>query len=192
MKSDSWLNAVNDSANNASLRGFLVEMICLSQISTRGLKNVDVGLDAMPITQFSTTPNWGQMVNAEPELEGIWRRLYVPKAYNYEAIDAFIAMLNKEERTLKLFAIQVTIANKHKDSEKQFFNKWWRQYYTSIPNKFKRHYTVSVAFVWLHRGEYVTEELKSIAEHIKVVDGPSEYKQFKIPLETIHNSFDKL
>ena len=121
-----------------------------------------------------------------------WRRLYVPKAYNYEAIDAFIAMLNKEERTLKLFAIQVTIANKHKDSEKQFFNKWWRQYYTSIPDKFKRHYTVSVAFVWLHRGEYVTEGLKSIAEHIKVVDGPSEYKQFKIPLETIHNSFDKL
>ena len=93
MEGEGWKKAfINCPDENRVIKGYLAEGIIFSHIRTHGLKFVNDDLEAMPQSPFFDVPNWSEL-----RLDGrTYRRLFVPTRFNYEAIDAVIALMEKK------------------------------------------------------------------------------------------------
>ena len=141
---DSWYWAV--SSSNPPVRGYLAEQICLATIARKGLSAVTPDLEgAMKVEHFGNTPDWSTLIES-----GEIRRLYLPHSFHYPAIDGAILQLDRKENKAHLFLIQVTLANKHADSESRFYQDQWDRWTHGL-NGFQAQST----FVWIdHLGSY--------------------------------------
>jgi hypothetical protein len=91
-----WGSAIFDNYNNKSVLGFILEQMCLSSISQRGLHAAGLDFGMMKTIVFpGSCPDF----NVKSPLT-----LYVPVSYNFPAIDGAVLSLN------------------HQDSEQRFFS----------------------------------------------------------------------
>lgn len=180
LQGDDWIDVIaKDTVDNPTVRGFVVERVCLSHIALYGLKLVDGKLEAMLMSYFWEIPDWGIL-----DKKGSNRQLFVPTRFNYEAIDGIVAYLNKARKSLSLFPIQITIAKDHSDSEEKFFLKWWLKYVTAIHNRFGTDYSIFVTFVWIHKDqERITNVEKDVP--VEACGVVNKYKLFKLPVNSI-------
>ncbi|RUP43044.1 hypothetical protein BC936DRAFT_137715, partial [Jimgerdemannia flammicorona] len=72
--------------------------------------------------------------------------LYIPKAFNFKAIDGVLLSLEVKDGLTKaiVISIQITIADSHSDSVSKFFDDWnhWNR-------QLKEYTEVSIYFVWI-------------------------------------------
>ena len=96
---------------------------------------------SLKVEYFTGIPHWSILIESgEP------CRLYLPHSYNYPAIDGAILQLDRTKKTAHLFLIQVTLAKKHKDSEKLFYEKCWGDW-----TEYLADFQVQSTFVWIDR-----------------------------------------
>ncbi|KAF8448386.1 hypothetical protein BDZ91DRAFT_803139 [Kalaharituber pfeilii] len=118
-------------------------------------------MDAISINKFPDLPE-----NMEK-----FPILHIPRAWNYGSIDAIIFSLvvdegNCAKRSLQVIPVQITINNRHADSEFAFFTKW---------NKFRSNVIgdaefdeIEIVFLWIvedpstfpRKDELVAEQAK--------------------------------
>lgn len=137
--SDEWFIALNESRNNPCVIGFLVEQACLSHISQTGFHHGDLHWNTFPATVF-----YGDMIRQIPyDWEG--EKLFIPGVYYFRNIDALYLKVDDTKKTALVVPIQITVSNKHKDSETSFFSEWHRW------EKRFMGYQLSSTFVWVVR-----------------------------------------
>lgn len=193
-----WVDAIKECPLDCpSLQGFLTELLCLNHISMFGLKHVDMNLEAMPISRYTYLPDFGSL----KDIPGTTCcQLYIPRASNYDAIDGIIVLRNKTKRTLKLFPLQITIADRHSDSEAKFFETWWLQYLDAAHQAFgtnlnanvtSKPYKISLSFVWIQNNPKVIAGLKKNVpmNSYRGYPGPGNYDVYKLPIQTILPDF---
>ncbi|KAF8533311.1 hypothetical protein BDD12DRAFT_865960 [Trichophaea hybrida] len=116
-----WLNRVELAAGNPSVLGFLVEVIALGNLITYGTPFAGPEFSGSLRLQkfFGANPHFIPRENNVPTI-------FIPTAFNYEAVDAILAV--REEGTFgtkaTVVGIQVTIASSHSDSEAGFMGSW--------------------------------------------------------------------
>ena len=138
-------------SDNQSVRGFLVEELCLEVITEKGIKPFSYADDKAPGGPlerefFVGKPNWSGLILQDPQHTS---HLYLPKVPNYANIDG--AVLNLESRTSKvahLYLIQVTIAMQHKGSDVLFYEKQWQEWVEGLTSE---GWTVKSTFIWIDR-----------------------------------------
>lgn len=137
------------------------------------------------MSQFQDVPNFGILVRKGR----LNRQLFVPTRFNYEAIDGIVVMLGKTSKLIELYPIQITIADKHSDSEQMFFKKWWPKYLRAIRKQLGTAYSISITFVWIYKDqEFVTNEVKDVpVETRRAVD---KYTVFKLPFTVVMPDLD--
>jgi hypothetical protein len=132
-----WGSAIFDNYNNKSVLGFILEQMCLSSISQRGLHAAGLDFGMMKTIVFpGNCPDF----DVKSPLT-----LYVPVSYNFPAIDGAVLSLNHQEKLAQLVPLQVTIAARHTDSEQRFFSTWkpWSD------GLMEEGYGVEVKFLWI-------------------------------------------
>jgi hypothetical protein len=138
---------------NPSVRGFLIEQACLTYIRTNGLLLPDpfAGL-LMPdsVVYFDAgSEAEARIVSAQTPCV-----LYIPRPFNYRAIDALIRRVTFGQNvageevvtSVLLVPIQVTVSASHKPSPASFYPRhhvWLSDIDASVP---RQH-----VFVWLRR-----------------------------------------
>ena len=127
------MRAMGHLISNPSVVGCFLENAIPRTIVTSGIPCLDI-IGPMPQFIFQEFPSY----NLSHE-----RALYVPKVYNFSAIDAILLRLNNVDKKAELIPIQITIQKAHRKSETQFFNNWsfWQDYLDD--------YDVSVTFLWI-------------------------------------------
>ncbi|KAK2799175.1 hypothetical protein FQN50_008564 [Emmonsiellopsis sp. PD_5] len=111
------LDAIRHFINNLPVIGFFLESVVLESIASQGLQGLGLRGPMKQIV-FRACPTY----NLESSLS-----LYIPRDYNHPAIDALVLHYQKtgdDEPVAHLYPIQITIANRHKDSEEELFSKW--------------------------------------------------------------------
>ncbi|KAK2784834.1 hypothetical protein FQN53_008227 [Emmonsiellopsis sp. PD_33] len=175
---DETLDAIRHFINNPSVIGFFLESVVLESIASKGLKSL--GLRG-PMKQiiFKSPPayNLGSSLS-----------LYIPRDYNHPAIDALILHYQNTadgERVAHLYPIQITIANRHKNSEDGFFSRWadWTRHLGSCK--------IKVTFLWITgTEEYDSGTVEEKTRPVRGNPGPQvvhpEYDVVYIPLSTIN------
>jgi hypothetical protein len=101
---------------NSSVLGFFVKQVLLSRIEKEGMNMDGIKIPGMKSDGFRTLPKVPKNTDGSPVL-------YIPDTYNYKAIDGVIISANivNDLKVLEIIAIQITINQHHKDSEKSFF-----------------------------------------------------------------------
>ncbi|PGH23093.1 hypothetical protein AJ80_02867 [Polytolypa hystricis UAMH7299] len=112
--------------------------------------------------------------------------LYIPDSYNHLAIDALVVHLAEtdEGKTAHLYPIQVTIAERHKDSETEFFLRWGKW----CP-QLGDEYNISVTFLWIDMTEQYTttaieENVQSARRGLQYLN--SHFDVIHIPLAQVN------
>ena len=135
---ESWYHAIL--STNPTVRGYLAEQVCLATIARKGLSKVSHDLGGpMRVEYFTGIPFWANFIQS-----GDTVRLYLPKAFNYPAIDAAILLLDRTRKKVWLFPIQVTLAQKHKDSETLFYQTKWGAWTRGFDG-----FELESTFVWI-------------------------------------------
>jgi hypothetical protein len=107
---------------NPSVTGYVIEQAVLASIALRGLDIASRLSEPMGLNVFQEP-----IPNLTPKTDG--PVLYIPQIFNYKAIDGVI--VKKEQPStgrgkgrLFIYPLQITVAEKHKDSHKAFFDDW--------------------------------------------------------------------
>ena len=129
--------------NNTSVLDFLIKQKCLSSISRKGLKVPYFSFDSMPIKIWR---------GKYPDFDmNEYLALYVPLAFNYQAIDGIIVHLDKNELHALLIPIQITTTTKcHPDSKHVIFALW------KSLKPMLEGYTLGVRFLWFREQQMFT------------------------------------
>jgi hypothetical protein len=141
-----WVStALSRFHNNPSVLGFLVEQECIASLAVHGLK-IAHGVEIRP---SRTTPFVGNVTALKDTT------LYVPTKPTCMVIDAIYCDINEGTRIANIVPVQITIANKHSDSEAKFFQNWkiWAR------ELINSGYDIRFTFVW------ITEEGKTAVDH---------------------------
>lgn len=152
----------------------------------------------MPISRYTSIPDLSTLMDINQD---ICCQLYIPRASNYDAIDGAIVLLNKTERTFKLFPLQITIADRHSDSEAKFFETWWLKYLDAIhrflrtmpvANARSKPYAISLSFVWIQNNPKVVKGLEKEVpkESYRGNPEPRKYYMYKLPIQSIIPNFE--
>jgi hypothetical protein len=136
-------SSIDTFKNNPSVLGYIVEQICLSTISSKGL--IVAEKHYMPQTTEifqGSSLSFGNTLNtSEPTCA-----LFIPLLYNFPSIDALIldVTMNREGKAAHLIPIQVTIAKKHKDSLWDF-----RKSFGDLKKQLSGYAEIKATFVWI-------------------------------------------
>jgi len=155
-----WLNSLNAFEGNPCVVGFIVEQTCLSAISSLGFGHGDFHWKPAQIRIFEG--NILESINLEDS-----STLFIPQGWNYKDIDAIYVRVNKSEMTAEVVPIQVTMNDRHGDSEMRFFARWsnWESFFVG--------YKLTSTFVWIVRDrrsrENIEEHLRSLRSGERVV-----------------------
>jgi len=123
--------------DNPSVVGFIVKQACLSTISITGFKNSTVSWDPIPATIFE-----GDLIQAIPT--GDCEMFFIPANPFFRDIDALYVKVDEKNKIVWIVPFQVTVAERHTDSEALFYSRWHALAWT---NRFG--YQVKTAFVWV-------------------------------------------
>ena len=120
--------------------------MCLAAIQRGALQIVDHCLhDPSEKTSFDDVPPVASLIAGKNK-----RQLYVPSAFNSSDIDAAIIHLDRKAMKAHVYLIQVTIAESHKDSEKNFYEPQWEKWMKRFQSQ---NYGVESTFIWVTREE---------------------------------------
>jgi hypothetical protein len=169
----------NELLRNPIVLGFVIEQQCLNSMMTNGLKVGTFNFGPNSLDTISATGTVPQ-VDLEKKLA-----LYIPMAFNKEAIDgAIVSIFDGSKKPVKravIIPIQITISDSRSDSELAFFSRWeqWK-------NQFKvRKIKVSVHFLWI-------TEKKSVGMKEIGAKRAAEYKGRIFDHPTYHRTFVKV
>jgi len=132
--SNAWLTRMEEFRGNPVILGFLVEQACLSSISMHGLHVRGLDVKNMTTIVFQGYP----MYDLSHDLA-----LYIPLTFNFKAIDGLILSLDKVNMVAHLIPIQVTISQRHSDSESKFFENW-SNWISGLGS-----YSANATFLWI-------------------------------------------
>jgi len=136
--SQKWYNMLEYVGSNASVLGFFVEQVLLSTIQKEGMY-----LDGKK-HQFKVVATFDGI----PKMPGDDPVLYIPKAWNNSSIDAIIFSIPEGERKiLTVRPVQITINQRHQNSEVTFFADWKRFSVKSIGST--AYDEIRVVFLWI-------------------------------------------
>ena len=162
---NSWYKAVSKSGNPV-VRGFLAEQICLSTIATAGLMVVDRKLSRMTIASFEDEPDFSEFLSATNHKT----RLYIPIRYNFQAVDGVILLLDRANKQATIFPIQFTLAKRHRQTEKDFYEMYWT---TWIKPLVSAGFNIQSTFVWIDNNQpsdhTVPQLVKALRSGLKII-----------------------
>jgi hypothetical protein len=124
--------------DNPSVTGFLIEMAVLASVA-KGRLNIEGTRKAMRTFLFPDEfPKFDKNVGLA---------LYCPLRFNFRGIDGIVVKFDKDDKTCKMFPLQVTVAKTHSKSEEVFLNEWvdWIRDLDG--------FKVSLEFVWISTWE---------------------------------------
>ena len=115
------LQSLSGFIHNSSVTEYMIEQAVLAWIAFYGL-NLPRLRESMEVRVFhDPVPNLKPKTN--------WPVLHIPQIFNYKAIDGVI--VKKEDpasegnkQRLFIYPLQITVAEKHEDSHKTFFDQW--------------------------------------------------------------------
>lgn len=154
---------------NPSMRGFLIEQACLTYVLHNGLLLPgDAGLVKPDKVVYFDAGAEAATVSAAAQAACV---LYIPRPYNYKAIDALLRRLTFSQNeqgqrvvtSVLLVPIQVTISTSHKPSPDAFYpthDVWLEDIDAGVQ---RQH-----VFVWLRRDAQASV---SHAEHVRRTRG---------------------
>ena len=145
---DKLLSMVHASPNT-SVKGFLLEQLCLEIIMVKGLDFIPNAHDNAPRGPFQReffldAPDWSNLIHEDANHNSC---LYLPKKFNFENVDG--AVLHLESRPKKhahLYLIQITIAMGHKESDRLFYERQWKVWTQWL---LSHGWTVKSTFLWI-------------------------------------------
>jgi hypothetical protein len=135
-----WYSAVKK-CKNPVVQGFLSEQICLSAIGRHGLKALDPSLGPMYTTIFEGVPVWDAFLQT-----GENSRLFLPKPFNFKAIDGVILQVDHKKKSALLYPIQITLSLKERDSVNVFYKDMWGDW---IEPMMQKGYSVNSLFIFI-------------------------------------------
>jgi hypothetical protein len=125
--------------------GFLVEQLCLSTISNRGLS-----VDKKHYKPGQTLVFKDSIPSFEISKNGT--TFYVPFAFNFPALDGLILEVNGGD--VDMLPIQITVSKHHKNSTIRFLANWRNR---------KRHFegtNLCLKFVWITPKRQETQKIE--------------------------------
>jgi len=149
---DPLLTVIRESSNG-SVRGFLLEQLCLQVIMNKGLRfipNADEDAPTGPLQRefFLEIPDWSKLIDEEPQHSC---RLYLPQQFNYANVDgAVLHLVSRNPKKAHLYLIQVTLAMKHKDSAKHFYEDQWNTWVRGLVSS---GWDLESTFLWIDRSQ---------------------------------------
>ena len=164
-----WVNRIAHAGSNPAVLGFLVERAVLGILITSGTKfaGPEVEFDkALELQKFS-----GRFPVDAPKRNNK-ATIYVPTSYNYEAVDAILAVRPKKRDAQAgskaiVIGIQVTVSNSHTDSEGAFMSSWqeWEELMVSDETIFR--------FIWIVEtiGGDLSENWENVPEKVVTLRG---------------------
>ena len=174
------LDAMSIWIDNPSTAGFFLRQATIRSIATRGIADLDFR-GPIPQKVLRNIPLY--------DLDKT-RVLYIPQAYSHPAFDALLVHLTEVDEgkmpSVHLYPIQVTITERHKNSEQEFFSsceKWCR--------RFEDEYEIHVTFIRIDTtGEYtskvVEEKTQPIRSGLQFIN-PT-YEVIHIPLAMVNEA----
>jgi hypothetical protein len=163
--------------NNRSVIGFLVEQACISAMSDTGFSYGGIHFPALEATIFDPRPGLISSVPRSRDCE----IFFVPSEPNYKDIDALYVRISHKNRTVYVVPIQITVAKRHKDSEKAFY-AGWRKWKAAFPD------CTLTTFVWIDEFDKSWDSIR--AEHRTTRSGLKEifpdHKQICVTVAEVH------
>lgn len=131
-----WYDSLRLAGSNPSVLGFFTEQMLLSWISEMGCPNAGV--------EFSSKPTVVVFQGSRPHISHkVGFSLYIPTSFNFRAVDAVMVSLNETRTEAVVVGVQITLSNKHSDSEARFLHDW--QWWELVLDCLK----VSFRFMWV-------------------------------------------
>ncbi|KAK2786615.1 hypothetical protein FQN53_006319 [Emmonsiellopsis sp. PD_33] len=115
---DDCTAAMGQLITNPVVVGFFLEQAMILSICQSGIRHLNIS-GRMPQISFEQFPTYDLTKTTA---------LYVPKAFNFPAIDALVLHIDKSKKKARMVPIQITIQQAHKDPRDLFFNhfkKYW-------------------------------------------------------------------
>ncbi|KAF8430307.1 hypothetical protein EV426DRAFT_13255 [Tirmania nivea] len=137
--SQKWYNMIEYVGCNAAVLEFFIEQVLLSTIQKAGMY-----LDGVT-EQFKLVDTFDGI----PKNSGDSPALYIPKAWNHPSIDAIIFSVSKiEDRQILIVRpIQITINQRHRDSEATFLADWKRFSMKTLGST--SYDEIRIVFLWI-------------------------------------------
>lgn len=123
--------------SNPSVVGYFLEHAIIRSIATSGLPCFDI-VGPMAQLIFHEFPRYDLSLD---------KALYVPRKFNFPAIDAIFLRLDHTTKKAELFPIQITVQKgSHRNSEDHFFK--------DLPNwkPYLERYNIKITFLWIASG----------------------------------------
>ena len=149
---------------NPSVRGFLIEQACLTYIRRNGFLLPDgVRIQPQRVVYFDTDGERDALLSI-PDAPCV---LYIPRPFNYKAIDAIVRCLTFTQGQygqqvishVRLLPIQITDSGSHKHSPSSFYPRHHVWLEDLEPGVERQH-----TFVWVKR---MQEEMETHDEQVK-------------------------
>jgi hypothetical protein len=168
-----FLRSLPEYIKNKCVVGYTVEQAVLAAIATHGLDVADVGGPMEVRVLDEQTP-------IQNPKEGL-PQLLIPRNFNHRAIDGIIVRVekrNKEQPMLFMYPLQITVAKKHKDSHKEFFNDW-KRWATTFPG-----FRLFPTFIW------ITKEGGKKKSHSGNLQWP-DHDELNIPVRQVSEEIER-
>ena len=137
--SQKWYNIIEYVGYNASVLGFFIEQVLLSTIQKEGMYLDGANQNFKLVNTFDSIPKI-------PEDGPV---LYIPQAWNHKSIDAITFSVSRIEgrKILTVRPMQITINQRHQNSEATFFADWKRFSVKSIGST--AYDEIRIVFLWI-------------------------------------------
>ena len=109
---------------NPAIRGFFVEQLLLADIAERGLPALGKSWEGrLNLVVFGSNTHTPELpISNKPQ-----KIIFIPSTFKFMTVDAILYMSEKQKggkMVATVVPLQITIANKHSDSEANFFPTW--------------------------------------------------------------------
>ena len=160
--SPTWFHKLETSGSNPSILGFYTERMVISSLATKGHELVLLGPNFQHMVRKQARP-WRiqHFLRGLPILsKDIGVTMYIPIEFNYKAVDA-IAVSISAKGIAEILGIQITIANRHSNSELLFFSNWevWKKQLNGFEPKAK--------FLWIWENPRDVGEIQLVASSVR-------------------------
>lgn len=181
-----WLNRIAHCRDNAAVLGFLVERAVLGVLIQQGSVFEGTEFDKPLVQQKFMGRIPAQPPTNTPPV------IYIPTMYNYEGVDAILAIRPKVKKTEEsqaiVVGIQITIAKSHSESEAAFMGAWeaWHEMMACDKTEFRFVWVVKdLAPGWQMGWSEIPQKVITLRGRQRVVHPP--YKLRYVTIMDFHN-----
>lgn len=158
-----WSRSLALAGSNMSMLGFCVEQMVLSWMALRGCGFIEPRFGDRPNTILVDT---GSGILEDISLGQPGVVLYIPKRYNFPAVDAVLVSTAPGEAAA-VYGIQVTISKTHSNSEELFFRNWE----TWLTNLDLPRAKITFGFVWILEDRGLCPAFEIVREKVITLRG---------------------